>query len=91
MQSGQVVRVYIYEALAIVISSVLIGFVIGDLVSITLTLQTTLFTELPYQFEFPTLLFFAITIMSITVAVLGSYFPARSLLNKRIASALKGA
>jgi len=89
MTAFQVIRVYMYEALAIVLASVFIGFIIGDLVSVTLTLQACLFSELPFTFNFPTILFFSVVGMSVIVAVLGSYLPARVLQKKRIASALK--
>lgn len=84
------IRLYIYEALAIVFASVLLGFFVGEIVSLTLTLQTTLFIELPFKFYFPTLLFSFISLSSIAVAVIGSYIPAKTLLKRRIASALKG-
>jgi ABC-type antimicrobial peptide transport system permease subunit len=58
-------------------------------VSITLTLQLTLFTELTFTFDFPYVLFFTIFAMSLGVSVLGSWIPARSLKAKDIASALK--
>jgi len=89
LTASQVVRVYIYEALAIVFSSIIIGFVMGDLVSVTLTLESNLFNELPFQLRFPTLLFTTVVILSIGVALFGSYIPSRTLLKKRIASALK--
>jgi len=89
MTAAQVIRVYIYEAMSIVLASVIIGFIIGDMVSITLTLQACLFSELPFTFDFPTLLFFSVVGMSIIVSITGSYLPARVLQEKRIASALK--
>eukprot|EP01126_Amoeba_proteus_P026474 TRINITY_DN2621_c0_g1_i12.p1 TRINITY_DN2621_c0_g1~~TRINITY_DN2621_c0_g1_i12.p1 ORF type:complete len:133 (+),score=17.23 TRINITY_DN2621_c0_g1_i12:54-401(+) len=85
----QVVRVYIYEALSVVLSSILIGFVMGDLVSVTLSLEANLFTELPFTWKFPVLLFCLIFGLSLLVSTLGSYLPARVLLRKRIACALK--
>ena len=52
-QGGQVIRAYIYEALAIISAAVLTGSVIGLLIAITLTLQFNLFTEMPFVFTFP--------------------------------------
>jgi len=89
MTSWQVVRVYMYEALSIVLASVLLGFLIGDLVSVTLTLQTMIFTEMPFTFRFPTLLFLVVSACSVIAATVGSYLPARVLLRRRIAQALK--
>jgi ABC-type antimicrobial peptide transport system permease subunit len=82
--------VYIYEAMAVIMASVALGFIVGSAVAITLTLQADLFSELPFQMHFPTVLFFSILIMSLVVSVFGSYIPANALRNKKIASALKG-
>jgi len=90
LTSPQVIRVYIYEALAIIIASVFLGSAIGILVSITLTLQLDLFTELPFWFEFPYVLFFGVLLMSVGVAVAGSYFPATRFKGKAISAVLKG-
>jgi len=89
LNSFKVIRMYIYEALCLIISSVLIGTIIGMLVSITLTLQFNLFTELAFTFDFPYALFFSVLGMSLIVAVLGSYIPAYELKKKDIAIALK--
>ena len=59
------------------------------LVAMTLTLQADLFTELPFEMKFPYFVFFSTVIMSIIVAVLGSYLPAKQLAKKKIAQALK--
>lgn len=61
----------------------------GEFVSVTLSLQSDLFSELPFVYHFPTMLFVTIVVCSIIVAFIGSYIPARTLLKKRIATALK--
>jgi len=86
---NRVIRMYIYEALCVIISSVLIGSITGMMVSITLTLQFNLFTEFEFSFDFPYLLFFSVLGMSVAVAIIGSYIPAHSLKKKDIAVALK--
>eukprot|EP01119_Soliformovum_irregulare_P011698 TRINITY_DN2957_c0_g2_i5.p1 TRINITY_DN2957_c0_g2~~TRINITY_DN2957_c0_g2_i5.p1 ORF type:complete len:779 (-),score=230.88 TRINITY_DN2957_c0_g2_i5:26-2362(-) len=86
---SRVIRMYIYEALCLILSSVLIGSVIGLLVSITLTLQFNLFTELAFTFEFPYALFFAVFGMSLAVSIIGSWLPANGFKKKDIAIALK--
>jgi len=90
LTSFQVVRVYVYEALAIIIASVLLGSCIGMIVSISLTVQLNLFTELPFWFQFPYLLFFGVLVMSVGVAVAGSYFPLKTYKEKPISAVLKG-
>jgi ABC-type antimicrobial peptide transport system permease subunit len=89
LTSFQVIRVYIYEAMSIILSSLILGTGLGMLVSATLTLQADLFTELAFEMRFPHLLFWSIVVMSLTVAVLGSWLPARKLAKKKIAAALK--
>jgi len=42
-----------------------------------------------FKYAFPTLLFFSVVIMSICVALFGSWMAARNLKNKKIALALK--
>lgn len=91
LSGAQVIRVYIYEALCVVASAALLGSVIGALIALTLTLQSTLFTEMPFVFNFPTVLFFSVMIMALFVAVFGSYLPADKLRQKQIAIALRGA
>jgi len=90
LNSGQVIRVYIYEALCIIFSALFLGTISGMLIAITLTLQFNLFTEMPFHFDFPYLLFFSVIIMSLLVAVGGSYLAARGIKNKEIAHVLKG-
>ena len=43
-------RIYLYESFAIILTSMIIGFTIGLLVSITSGMQNTLFLEVPYTF-----------------------------------------
>jgi ABC-type antimicrobial peptide transport system permease subunit len=62
---------------------------LGMLVSITLTLQFNLFTELAFSFDFPYALFFSVFAMAILVAIVGSYIPANNIKKKDIAIALK--
>ncbi len=49
LNKGQVTRIYIYESFSVILSSIVIGFTIGIVISITSDLQTTIFLELPYR------------------------------------------
>jgi len=89
LNSTQVVMVYIYEALALVLSSVLIGTTIGLVVAVSLTLQFDLFTEMPFAIEFPHSLFWSMLAMAIAVAVFGSFLPAHSFMKKTISNVLR--
>ena len=90
MQQAQVTRVYIYEALVLIIASVLLGTIIGFLIGLTLTAQFDLFLALPLKIYFPYTLFFSVLIMSVIVAVVGSWLPVRALRNIQIAQVIKG-
>jgi ABC-type antimicrobial peptide transport system permease subunit len=90
LSSAKLIRAYIYEALCLVISSLICGTVIGVVIALTLTLQFNLFLEMPFTFDFPYYLYATLIIMSVIVAFVGSYVPAKSLKEKEIALVLKG-
>jgi len=89
VNSTQVVMIYIYEALALVLTSLILGTIIGIVTAATLTLQFDLFTEMLFVMEFPYTLFFVMFGMAIGVAVLGSYVPGRDFLHKSISNVLR--
>jgi ABC-type antimicrobial peptide transport system permease subunit len=80
---------YVYEALSLVLASVILGTGIGLLIAATLTLQFNLFTELPFHMEFPSGLFWSMFTMAVGVATLGSGLPAYGFLSKTISSVLR--
>lgn len=88
-QSVEVVLLYVYESLSLVLASVVLGTGIGLAIAATLTLQFNLFTELPFHMEFPTGLFLTMLAMAIAVATIGSGLPAYRFLNKTISSVLR--
>jgi ABC-type antimicrobial peptide transport system permease subunit len=89
LNAWQVIRVYIYEAMAVIVASVFLGLLCGLLVAVTLTLQLNLFSEMAFEMKFPGLIFGSIVVMSSVVAVFASYLPAKQLSKKKIAQALK--
>ena len=62
----------------------------GFLAGVSLTAQFNLFLDLPFTFSFPYVLYFSVFGMSLVVALLGSYLPARTLRGKQIAHVIKG-
>jgi ABC-type antimicrobial peptide transport system permease subunit len=84
------IRTYIYEALCLILSSVVLGSIIGLIIALTLSAQFNLFLELPFVFDFPFALFFSVFGMSIVVAFVGSYLPARKLKDQEIAYVIRG-
>ncbi len=50
---AQIEKIYIYEAFVLVMSSCVLGVLIGTVVGFTMTLQLMLFVEIPLIFYFP--------------------------------------
>eukprot|EP01027_Heterolobosea_sp_BB2_P015365 GEZU01021989.1.p1 GENE.GEZU01021989.1~~GEZU01021989.1.p1 ORF type:complete len:139 (-),score=40.90 GEZU01021989.1:149-565(-) len=86
----KLIRAYVYESLCLVLAAFLSGTIVGIAIAMTLTLQFNLFLELPFQFDFPWVLFFSVFALSIFVAILGSAIPAMSMRKKEIALVLRG-
>jgi ABC-type antimicrobial peptide transport system permease subunit len=60
------------------------GILIGMIVGYTMTLQQSLFTQLPLKFEFPWVIMINVIISSIIFALLASFSPIRAVLNRRV-------
>jgi ABC-type antimicrobial peptide transport system permease subunit len=75
---------------SLVSASIVIGTGLGILTAVTLTLQFNLFTEMPFQLDFPVALFLLVTLFSFVLAVFGSYYPSRAFTSKPIAIVLRG-
>lgn len=89
MPYGWLQRVYIYEAFILVLSSSLMGMLIGSGVGWTVAIQRVLFTQLPIPFEFPILLFLVVFVMSIIFALISSWTPVSSIMKRPIVSILR--
>eukprot|EP01062_Namystynia_karyoxenos_P016903 TRINITY_DN16223_c0_g2_i1.p1 TRINITY_DN16223_c0_g2~~TRINITY_DN16223_c0_g2_i1.p1 ORF type:complete len:1302 (+),score=431.16 TRINITY_DN16223_c0_g2_i1:222-3908(+) len=87
--TNQLIRVYIYEALATVLAAFLCGTVVGLLIAVTLTLQFNMFVEMPFHFDFPWAFFSVLLAEAVISAVFGSWVPARALRKREIAQLLK--
>ncbi|KAJ3449553.1 abc transporter permease protein yxdm [Anaeramoeba flamelloides] len=86
----QTMRLYIFEALSLVMASLFLGSLIGIIIATTLNFQFLLFIELPFKFIFPHQVFWPIVAMSFLIAIFGSLLSARDFRKKEIASVLKG-
>jgi ABC-type antimicrobial peptide transport system permease subunit len=84
ISKGWMYRIYIYEAFVLVLSSSLLGVLIGTVVAFTMTLQQSLFTQLPVPFDFPYTILLVVFGCSILFSVLAAFSPIRSVLNQRI-------
>jgi len=81
--------VYVAEAIVLIFSSSIVGFIIGSILAFTMTIQRSLFTHLPITYIFPTQQFILIIVVSIVGGVLSTYFPARKLLKKEISDIIR--
>ncbi len=90
VNSAQVIRVYVYEAVAVVLTAIMLGTVVGVLVSVVLTLQFNLFLELPFVFFFPVTLFLIVLFLSMLLSVVGAYVPANQFAQRTISNVIKG-
>ncbi len=87
---SQSVRIYLYEAATIILSSIIIGTFIGVVVSISLILQFDVFLELPFVFNFPFELYFILIIIGLALGLLGSYYPTYAVNNLSLVKIMKG-
>jgi len=82
-------RIYIYEAFILVLSSSILGILIGVGVGWTVAIQRVLFTELPVPFRFPYELFLVVFSMSIVFAVISSWAPIWIIMRRPIVSLMR--
>ena len=82
----RVYLLYIYEAFILVLSSSLLGILIGTIVGFTMTLQQILFTEIPLVFYFPWQQFLLILGLSLLCALASTFAPTRDLLKREISA-----
>ncbi|OUM64971.1 hypothetical protein PIROE2DRAFT_8115, partial [Piromyces sp. E2] len=80
----EVINVYIYEAICIILSCVVVGTFIGVCSATILTMQFNLFMQLPFTLSFPYFMFFEMVFLSLVVAIIGSYVPGKQYAEKPI-------
>ncbi|KAI9209917.1 uncharacterized protein BJ171DRAFT_609452 [Polychytrium aggregatum] len=90
LEKLQIVKIYVYEAVSLLLASMLVGTVVGLLTSATLNLQFTTFLDLPFDFSFPLGLFIFTVLVSLSVGVLASAIPANAYNRIHVAQLLKG-
>eukprot|EP01132_Coremiostelium_polycephalum_P005002 gene5002-6228_t len=90
LTSNQVARIYFYESVILILTSIFLGLLLGLGIALTLTLQLNLFTEMPFSFKFPYVGFGLILIISFGIACIVSYHATYPYRHKQIASILKG-
>ena len=78
-------RVYLFEALIVVLSGAIIGITVGTLLSFTMILQYSQFVGMPTAFFFPSGQLAWIFLLSLVCAVVSTFGPVRTLLKNPIA------
>jgi len=86
----QMTRMYMYEAGVLIFASGVLGSIVGIVVAVTLVMQFLLFTELPFEFLFPTDIFCVTFIFGFFTALGGSYYAVKEIRDKPIANITKG-
>ena len=87
---AQSVRIYLYEAATIILSSIIIGTFIGVVISGSLILQFDVFLELPFVFNFPFKLYFILVFVGLGLGLLGSYYPTYAVNTLSLVKIMKG-
>jgi len=82
-------RIYIYEAVVLVLLSSLFGLAVGTFIGYTMTIQGTLFTQLPVPFVFPTNVLMIVLVASVVLSVAASFSPTRHLLRMPVVTLMK--
>ena len=87
---GQSIRIYMYEAATIILTSIVIGTFIGVVISTSLILQFDIFIELPFIFNFPFQLYFILISLGLFLGLLGSYYPTYAVNTLSLVKIMKG-
>lgn len=89
LRTRHVLRMYIHEAFALVMSASLMGIVIGCFVAWTFGKQQELFTSIPMPFVFPWSIAVTLLLASVVAALLSTWLPARRFMKQSITSLLR--
>ena len=82
-------RIYVEEALCLILASSFAGIFIGSFVSYTMTLQRILFTQLPIPFVMPQEVLIVVGICSLFFSIAASWAPISFLLRQKIVTILR--
>lgn len=91
LRKDQIIRIYLYESMAVTLSASILGLIVGFILALTLSLQFNLFLELPFFVAFPYTLTFTMLGLAIITTVFGTVVPLRQVNKRAIAGILKSA
>jgi FtsX-like permease family len=90
LSSAETTRVFVYEALAVVLASFLLGAAVGFAIAAAITLQFNLFTEMPFILRVPWVTLLLTFLIFVATAIFAAGIPARTIATAKIASVVKG-
>ncbi len=89
MKKRDVILVYIFEAIILILTSSFIGTIIGSLISYTMSLQWQIFTHINVSFSIKISNIIAIIILSIIGGILSTIIPSYRMLKCPISSLIR--
>lgn len=81
---------FMFEQYSVIISSLILGTMVGFIVASIVTAQFFLFMEFPFALDFPAELVYVMYGMAILTTFYAVYVPVNEVNNKRISQTLKG-
>lgn len=79
LNKAQGMRVYLYEQYAVILSSLLLGSMVGYLLATVVGAQFALFIEVPYEVILPWTLLIAMVLMALITTYLAVYYPVTTI------------
>ena len=89
MKKSDLIFIYICEAIVLILSSSIIGTIIGSLISYTMSLQWQMFTNVNVSFYINKSNLIYIIIFSIIGGIFSTIIPASNMLRSSIAALVK--
>ena len=88
-KKNHVIFIYIAEAIILILTSSVIGSIIGSIISYTMVLQWAIFTNINVVFKLPIGSIIIVIFISIFGGIVSTFIPARNMLNNSIAQLIK--
>ena len=89
LSKKQMTKVYVYEALCLVLGATVLGTIVGLVVAVISSTLFFLFTELPFFLDFPTSIFVITMVISILTAIFASKIAVDDIKDRQISSIIK--
>lgn len=85
----QIIRIFMYEAVAVILTGASIGLAVGCLVGWTIVAQNSLFSNSEFTVVFPWVLILVIFLTSLVSSLLAAGIPAFNMLRQNIVTLIK--